>query len=299
MIVHDLKNPLNAIVNTEQNGYKDDQIKTMKQSGQMMLSMVMDILDVSKYENSKMTLSLGSRSVTEIANNTKSHVQFLAIRKAIKIVIDVPLSLSVYADGDVLDRIMVNLLTNAIKYSPVKSEIKIKAEQVSDSTVKISVSDSGQGIAPDVIHKVFDRFGQVAAKKSGSVRSTGLGLTFCKMAVEAHGGEIDVESKVGKGTTFWFTLRKSDMEGIPVKILTEKEEQIDCKLSPADIIYLGAFAEKLKKTPIYNISAIRAIMSEIEVDKESPITCWKKDLLIAINTGSEDEYINLLNFKID
>jgi len=78
--------------------------------------------------------------------------------------------------------------------------------------VKIEISDTGQGIPADQLHKVFDKFGQVSAKKSGKTRSTGLGLTFCKMAVEAHGGEIGVESEMGKGTTIWFTLHSAGIE---------------------------------------------------------------------------------------
>ena len=108
-------------------------------------------------------------------------------------------------DPDIIQRVFVNLLGNAIKCSPEGGTIGIDISLAGDS-VRVTVSDQGPGIPEEYHQKIFEKFAQVELPKEGQVHSTGLGLTFCKLAVEAHGGRIGVESAVGRGSTFWFTL---------------------------------------------------------------------------------------------
>ena len=107
----------------------------------------------------------------------------------------------VLADGDLIVRVMQNLLGNALKFSGRGSTVLIRATY-SDGFVNIAVVDCGVGIAPEDQEMIFAKFGQVGERRGGS----GLGLTFCKLVVEAHGGQIWVESKLGQGSTFFFTL---------------------------------------------------------------------------------------------
>lgn len=112
-------------------------------------------------------------------------------------------------------RILVNLLANALKFTPSNGVVTVMANQTNDlenSTrndrpgIVISVSDTGEGIPPEDRERIFEKFGQVESRRAGRKMSTGLGLTFCKLAVEAHGGHIWVESEMGKGSTFHFSL---------------------------------------------------------------------------------------------
>jgi two-component system sensor histidine kinase VicK len=105
----------------------------------------------------------------------------------------------------VLTRVLVNLLSNALKYTPSGKTITVSAK-VTDEGVHFAVTDEGPGIPKEYLHRIFDRFVQVEARKAGAPVGTGLGLTFCKLAVEAHGGRIWLESEVGKGTTVHFLL---------------------------------------------------------------------------------------------
>jgi len=202
MIVHDLKNPLNSILGSEN-------IDRIKQAGKQMLTMVMNILDVQKFEDAKMKLNFENYSAYAIAQNAYSQVEMLLKEKNISFENKILAQIGVQTETEILERVFVNLMSNATKYTPNNGKISVGSEKCivnSENFVKIFVSDTGQGIPADKIHLVFERFGQIEAKKSGGIRSTGLGLTFCKLAVEAHGGEIGVESQLGEGTTFWFTI---------------------------------------------------------------------------------------------
>jgi signal transduction histidine kinase len=99
--------------------------------------------------------------------------------------------------------VLQNLLSNALKFTPDSGNVRIVVTPF-ESEIRIAVTDTGRGIAPQYHQHIFEKFGQVEDRKNHL--GTGLGLTFCKLAVEAHGGRIGVESEVGKGSTFWFAL---------------------------------------------------------------------------------------------
>jgi two-component system sensor histidine kinase/response regulator len=111
-------------------------------------------------------------------------------------------------DPDIVRRVFANLLGNAVKFSPPDEVIAITIADA-QKEIKISITDKGYGIAPEYHQKIFDKFGQVEMHKQHQTHSTGLGLTFCRLAVEAHGGKIGVISEPEKGSTFWFTLPTS------------------------------------------------------------------------------------------
>jgi two-component system sensor histidine kinase/response regulator len=101
--------------------------------------------------------------------------------------------------------VIANLVANAVKFTPSPGEILVRVAAAAAGH-RVSVADTGPGIPVEYHEKIFEKFGQAEASQAGAQRSSGLGLTFCKLAVEAHGGRIGVESAIGKGSTFWFTL---------------------------------------------------------------------------------------------
>ncbi len=310
MIVHDLKNPLNSILNTNASLPIEQQFNTMRQSGQQMLNMVLNILDVHKYEDTRMTLSLAPRSVDELVQNSLNQVAVLIEGKGLSVVNKVAPGLSAYTDREIIERVIVNLLTNAIKYSPLKSILTVSAIIDENDMIRIEVKDSGQGIKAEDIHKVFAKFGQLDAKKSGSVRSTGLGLTFCKMAVEAHGGEIGVESEWGKGAAFWFTLAQGakqrseslhqakeiehgDTEG------TMAMQEATMALTDEDIAYLTPLVQPISEVRIYKVTVLRELLGSIDETKNDNIRRWKSSMQLAVNIGDDDEFKALIKKVLD
>ena len=295
MIVHDLKNPLNGIINVSQSYSAENQVRQMKQIGKQMLNMVLNILDVNKYEDTKMTVDKIPVSLLGIAQKAVNSVLFLTEQKNITIVNKIKPTIKVYADSEIIERVFLNLLTNAIKYTPNNRNITISAKkEKKQDMIKVSVTDSGSGIPSDKIDLVFVKFRQVAEKKSGGVRSTGLGLTFCKMAVEAHNGKINVESELDKGSTFWFTLPSAQDERIyevESNLITTPQEKY--QLTSKDKKTLTPYIEKLEKIEIYKMMELRKILKQISSESEN-IMKWKNEIMQAIRSGNKKRYKELL-----
>jgi signal transduction histidine kinase/Tfp pilus assembly protein PilF len=296
MIVHDLKNPLNGILNVSHSYPPEIQVTLMKQIGKQMLNLVLNILDVNKYEEIQMTVDKNPFSLVQIAEKATSGIQFLAHQKNISINLTIPLSLKVSGDAEIVERVFTNLLTNAIKYSPNNGIITIEAQmdESHPEFIQISVSDTGEGIPADKLHLVFSKFGQVSAKKSGSIRSTGLGLTFCKMAVEAHGGTMNVKSELHKGSCFDFTLPSADKNEIPEQITQiNQSAEADYSLNADEKELLKPFVNLFKKTEIYKMLELRKLLRKIPEESHN-IRKWKNEIRNAIGSGNKDKYEQLL-----
>lgn len=297
LIVHDLKNPLNAIVNADIEDDPRAQIKRIKQSGSRMLNMVMDILDVSRAENTGMEINAEHRNVKEIVTHAVDQVRYLAEQRNVKIHTQVESDLGVHADAELMERIFINLFTNAIKFSPAGGQFDIVASAYGDEWVRVEVVDNGPGILPDVISTIFSRFGQLKKRRSGELRSTGLGLTFCKMAVEAHGGTIGVDSVVDQGSTFWFTLPRGKVTTDSNNI-TPAQEALEITLSDDARAKLKPLVEELSATAVYRVSAIRDIIATVSAEEDEGVYLWKEELLkaaIATNTSKYEELIKQIN----
>jgi signal transduction histidine kinase len=216
MIVHDMRTPLTGMMGSLQmltGGHagvlpaQGHELASLAMSStQTLLGMVNDLLDVGKIEAGQMALEKAPVPIAAMARSALDQVRAIADQRAIRLIEDLPYDLpAVCADEDMVRRILVNLLGNALKFTPGKGEVALEARSRVDA-VLVRVRDTGEGIPEEEQERIFEKFGQVESRKGGRKMSTGLGLTFCKLAVEAHGGTIGVESAPGQGSTFWFTL---------------------------------------------------------------------------------------------
>jgi len=215
MIVHDLRTPLTSIASGLRTlkavARLDDQEQALLdvaiEGGNTLLSMINDLLDISKMEAGALQLRLQKVAPAELIREACQQVELLAQQKGQTLVAepegDLP---AVYADHDLARRALVNLLGNAVKFTPSGGAVTVSAAVAGDDEVVFSVADTGIGIPEDARERIFDKFGQIESRKTGGRSSTGLGLTLCKLAVEAHGGRIWVDSEPGVGSTFSFTL---------------------------------------------------------------------------------------------
>jgi signal transduction histidine kinase len=216
MIVHDLRSPLAGIrayldlLKLDGAGRLDREmtqsIDEARKVAVEMTEMVSDLLDVSRLEAGKMPLELTLTDLGSIAADAVTGIGAPARRVAVHLE-QGPEQLRAMIDPSVIRRVIANLVGNAIKFTPASTAGRIRVSvQGTDGAVRVSVSDTGPGIPRQFHEKIFEKFGQVEAARHGTKQSSGLGLTFCKFAVEAHGGTIGVESVVGQGSTFWFVV---------------------------------------------------------------------------------------------
>jgi two-component system sensor histidine kinase/response regulator len=214
MIVHDLRTPLNGIYGflqllemEEKEQLSEKGVKYLERvvrSTVTLMDMISTLLDVSKMEAGEMKLHLTECDLAGAAHEVLTRVE--ALKRGRRVVLDAPGdAVTVIADAELVTRVIQNLVGNALKFAPDGSEVRIGIEP-GEGQVRVFVRDSGPGIPPEYHARIFEKFGQVEARAQQQKFSTGLGLTFCKLAVEAHGGHIGVESTVGQGSTFWFVL---------------------------------------------------------------------------------------------
>jgi len=216
MIIHDLRTPLTSVIAGMHSlnllgDLNPDQLSIMNISlagGETLLGMINDLLDVEKAESGSMQLDCADFSVADLVTSAINQVSSLAESEEVVLVQDVSTGLPpLNADQGKLLRTLVNLLGNAIKFTPKGGTASVGAElDKTRDSIAFCVSDTGEGIPPEAFEHIFEKFGQVESRHRGRVMSTGLGLTFCKLAVEAHGGRISVESAKDEGSMFCFNI---------------------------------------------------------------------------------------------
>jgi signal transduction histidine kinase len=212
---HELRTPLNAIIGFSEvlsermfgeiNDKQAEYLGDILESGRHLLSLINDILDLSKIEAGRMELEPSDFDLADAIENTLTLVRERAVRRGITVgrTIDERLG-SIRADERKLKQVLLNLLSNALKFTPEGGKINVTAA-IRDGTAEIAVADTGVGIAAEDQQTVFEEFRQVGTA-SKKVEGTGLGLSISRRFIELHGGKIWVTSQIGSGSTISFTL---------------------------------------------------------------------------------------------
>jgi signal transduction histidine kinase len=222
MIVHDMKTPLGAITGLgglllegHVGSFSEEQfdiIQRMVRNGQNLLEMTATILDVARLREGKLDLELRKMPVIEMFMQITDEIKYLALQRNITLQVDAPPLGAATYDWNLLRRVIINLLTNAIKHSPTGSTIWLSARQQTNIGWVIMVKDEGEGIDLPDQTRIFEPFTQAKNRKGGWNNDSGLGLTFCKLVVEAHGGKIEVDSDLNAGTTFRLMLPENALK---------------------------------------------------------------------------------------
>jgi signal transduction histidine kinase len=213
---HELRTPLNAVIGFsevllqrmfgELNVKQDEYLKDIYASGQHLLSLINDILDLSKIEAGRMELAPAPFHLPSALDNAVTLVKERATRHGITLQVDIDPGLGeLVGDERKVKQVVLNLLSNAVKFTPEGGRISLTAGR-KDDLVEIAVTDTGIGIAPEDQAAIFEEFRQVGTDETRKQEGTGLGLTLAKKFVELHRGRIWVESEPGRGSTFTFTL---------------------------------------------------------------------------------------------
>jgi len=213
MAAHDLRNPIGGILGysemlLEGELSEDDQamVSRIQQSSQFMLRLLNDLLDISQIESGKLDLKLESTDIAALVTQNVELNRIIAAKKNIKVALTATAGLPrLQVDPSKVEQVLSNLISNGIKYSFPDTTVSVSVE-ARDPDVLICVRDQGQGIPADELGKVFQEFQKTSVKSTAGEKSTGLGLAIVQKIVEGHGGRIGVESEVGKGSMFFFTL---------------------------------------------------------------------------------------------
>ncbi len=215
MLIHDLKGPVSELIaNLDILSYAvSDEDREYVNAGKMacdtLYSMVFNLLDIAQLEEDRLKLILEKIDPQDLIKEALARLFGLLEIKNLTFAENFPASETTvffWGDRGILLRILQNLLTNAINYSPFDDTIEVGFESLPSEEIKFFVRDNGPGVPAEHHQNIFDKFFQVNKKSEGRVHTTGLGLTFCKMAVDAHQGKIWVESENKKGGRFCFTL---------------------------------------------------------------------------------------------
>jgi signal transduction histidine kinase len=217
LTTHDLRSPLTVIsgvINFFTSGRlgeltpeQRNMVSMMERNTQSLIELVTDLLDASKLESGTMRLDLSEVELRPLVEDMRETMLPMAREKEIEIETTVPEDLPpLRADRAKLRRVLVNLVSNALKFTPRGGRVEIGAALGGDGAARVFVSDTGVGIPPEDIERLFDKYEQARSRATRSEKGTGLGLYITRQLVELHGGRIEARSEVGRGSTFSFTI---------------------------------------------------------------------------------------------
>jgi predicted ATPase/signal transduction histidine kinase len=301
MIAHDLKNPLNTIMGLTENNQGDKSLKKIYNASQRMYYLILDMLDTHKLEEASMQLQLENTLLEDSVKSVLNQMEWFAHSRNTQLSFSSIKGIRATIDKKLIGRVLMNLIRNAILHNPNEKEVSIKTDIQDDSYIKITVSDNGECIPESEHVRIFEKYHQLKMQENQKNHSSGLGLTFCKMVIEAHKGEIGVYTGEEKGNHFWFKLPITD--ALPKKIETYRTTYIQSDISftfhKDEISYLKEWVEKLIVIEVNEFSAIKSILNKIETNQSPAMNLWKSELEETVYTCDNKKYRALLNLVLN
>ena len=228
---HELRTPMNSILGFTQLMAEDptaelseeqkESLGYIMRAGRHLLNLINDVLDFANIEAAEIEVSDEPVSVSDLCHESLRAISNAAEERQIEIELDVPDRLIAKGDPTRLKQILLNLLSNAVKYNHIGGKIALKAEQAGDDSIRISVTDTGRGIAEDKKDGLFQAFNRLGAENT-EIEGTGIGLSICARLIEVMQGEIGYESTEGQGSTFWVEV-PSETSGASVPVVRRGE----------------------------------------------------------------------------
>jgi signal transduction histidine kinase len=298
MMIHDLKNPLNVILNmTDSDAIPARPKSVIRQISYEMLDLILNLLEVQKFKEMKMMVENENIHLYSLVKSLTDKLTLLFVNASIELKTSVPQTCWINADRHIVNRILTNILSNSIKHTPSGGEIQLIAKQ-KDKEILFEIKDNGNGIPEDQLSSVFEMYGQGGKMEVMYNNSTGIGLAYCRHAVEALGGKIGIKSEYGKGTMVWFSLSAGDVsEDIYPKDITGRIEIIipEFGLSAEDIEYISPYINDLKLINICEVTEILSVTKKITCFENARILRWKESVEETLFSANEKRYRELID----
>lgn len=289
MFVHDIKIPLNRILFAV--NMKTIQKEEITESSKQILLILDNILDSYKMIDSKILLKLSIEHIESIIEKATKQVNYLLKEKGISIISRYYVRSSIEVDVNLIERVMVNILTNAIKYSKVNSSIIVSVSP-NEEKIRVEVIDTGEGIPSENIDTIFNKYYQSNPRYLGFVNSTGIGLTFCKLVIETHGGTIGAKSKLNVGSTIWFDLPVlSENEIICKEEISDFSRKNNDKIEDEKILI--QYKKKIANLAIYQTGEIFNILKSTPYEHYPGFLKWKEEVITTSMTGNAEYFDDL------
>lgn len=269
LIAHDLKNPLMQILNIEYVREKD--YPALKNSGQHMLNMIQNMLDLYKFNNDRIVLNKSNFDVSEAIEEVIQEFSFYAQKKSVRIELLQHYTFFVNADLQLFKRVVTNFMSNALRFSPVDGLVKVCINVVADEYLRLSVSNQGPHIESHILDTIFSDKAVVSTQTDKFQKTSGVGLYLSKMAIEIQGGRIGVISDQNQDVEFWF-----EIPGVNKKVNNDENHIFyfdqSFILSTGDMVYLKPFATEISKLEVFEASKIDDVLDLI--DKRNDEIKW-------------------------
>lgn len=247
-VSHELRTPLSTMkeftsivldgIPGDLNKDQKEYLKIVKGNIERLARLISDLLDISKIESGKLELKKKFTNIIELVEQVLLTLNVQAKEGQISMKTDIKGALpDLYIDPDKITQIFVNLIGNAIKFTPENGSITVEVKDIGDF-LECSVIDTGKGIAKEDMGKLFSKFQQFDREPGSGAKGTGLGLAICKKLIEMHGGEVWAESKVGQGSQFSFTLPKHTAEEVLTEIVEYDKKHPGSKRKEVSFMFI-------------------------------------------------------------
>lgn len=287
MLIHDLSNPLHVIKASTTN---DNIIANADQ----MIIMVDNLLTIQKIEDDKLQIDLFDYQLSYLIDKAiKQNERFLKKHK-IDLISNIRSDIFINADSFLLERVLQNLISNAVRFTQALGKITIDAQVLEQNKILIRVCDNGVGIEESDLKTIFEKYKQI---NNQNKHNYGLGLSFCKLAVESMGGEISVRSKKGQGSTFSFTLKGLQKPSFDIDQDVKKDFTYNkgLQLTLEEKESLSEYLLQLKQYKIYELSDINQLLKSIKKLEGQNIEEWLILIENAIYTSNNEQFQELIN----
>lgn len=306
---HELRTPMNAILGFSQLLELDQAlapssrrfVSEILRAGKHLLDLINDVLDLAQVESGRLSLTLEPLVLHEVLSDVMTLMQPLADRRGVSLRMEAQATLRARADRTRLKQVLVNLVSNAIKYNRNDGSVQVSVRAASDTAVRISVRDTGPGIAIEQQPKLFEPFNRLGAE-FGSVEGTGIGLSICRRLVELMHGRIGVDSEVDRGSEFWVELPSAPADGAEPGPAQHRPPQAPPLPTQATLLYVedNLANQRLMQHLVGRLGGLRLLVAR---DAETGLELARQHrpalILLDINLPGMDGYAALDALRLD